>query len=351
MKKQSLYYFLISLIKIKVKEMNIKIFSVVLIICFVYGTILAQQNFYSGNFAHTFSIVAMDPETGEMGVAVQSHWFSVGTIVTWGEAGVGVIATQSFVNPSFGPRGLKLLKQGKTAQEVVDELIASDEGRDVRQLAVLSVDGTVASYTGKNCIPGAGNIVGKNYSVQANLMLNDKVWPAMSEAFENSTGPLAERMVAALEAAQEVGGDIRGKQSACILVVKGKSTGKVWEDRLIDLRVDDSPEPIKEIKRLLKVHRAYDHMNAGDLAVEHGDMQLAMKEYSTAEEMFPDNEEMKYWHAVTLVNNGGLEEALPIFREVFTKNKNWKILTPRLVPVGLLTVNDEDLQKILSVAE
>jgi uncharacterized Ntn-hydrolase superfamily protein len=350
-KKQSLYYFLISLIKIKVKEMNIKIFSVVLIICFVYGTILAQQNFYSGNFAHTFSIVAMDPETGEMGVAVQSHWFSVGTIVTWGEAGVGVIATQSFVNPSFGPRGLELLKQGKTAQEVVDELIASDEGRDVRQLAVLSVDGTVASYTGKNCIPGAGNIVGKNYSVQANLMLNDKVWPAMSEAFENSTGPLAERMVAALEAAQEVGGDIRGKQSACILVVKGKSTGKVWEDRLIDLRVDDSPEPIKEIKRLLKVHRAYDHMNAGDLAVEHGDMQLAMKEYSTAEEMFPDNEEMKYWHAITLVNNGGLDEALPIFRQIFLKNENWKILTPRLVPVGLLTVNDEDLQKILSAAD
>ena len=331
--------------------MNVRIFSVVLIICFASGILLAQQNFYSGNFAHTFSIVAMDPETGEMGVAVQSHWFSVGTIVSWGEAGVGVIATQSFVNPSFGPRGLELLKEGKTAQEVVDELIASDEGRDVRQLAVLSVDGTVASYTGKNCIQGAGNIAGKNYSVQANLMLNDKVWPAMSEAFENSTGPLAERMVAALEAAQEVGGDIRGKQSACILVVRGKSIGKVWEDRLIDLRVDDGPEPIKEIKRLLKVHRAYDHMNAGDLAVEHGDMQLAMKEYSTAEEMFPDNEEMKYWHAVTLVNNGGLEEALPIFREVFTKNKNWKILTPRLVPVGLLTVNDEDLQKILSVAE
>lgn len=328
-----------------------KIYTIILVICFTSGVMMAQQNFYSGNFAHTFSIVGMDPETGEMGVAVQSHWFSVGTIVSWGEAGVGVIATQSFVNPSFGPRGLELLKQGKTAQEVVDELIDSDEGRDVRQLAVLSVDGTVASYTGKNCIPGAGNIVGKNYSVQANLMLNDKVWPAMSKAFETSTGPLAERMVAALEAAQEVGGDIRGKQSACILVVKGRSTGKVWEDRLIDLRVDDSPEPIKEIKRLLKVHRAYDHMNAGDLAVEHGDMQLAMKEYSAAEEMFPDNEEMKYWHAVTLVNNGGLGEALPIFKEIFEKNENWKILTPRLVPIGLLTVNDEDLQKIMSVAE
>jgi uncharacterized Ntn-hydrolase superfamily protein len=323
-----------------------------LFICLIIsGVVLAQTGFYSDNFAHTFSIVAMDPETGEMGVAVQSHWFSVGTIVSWGEAGVGVIATQSFVNPAFGPRGLELLKQGKTAQEVVDELIASDEGRDVRQLAVLSTDGTVASYTGKKCIPGAGNIVGENYSVQANLMLNDKVWSAMSEAFGNSTGPLAERMVAALEAAQEAGGDIRGKQSACILVVKGESTGKVWEDRLIDLRVEDNPEPIKEIKRLLKVHRAYDHMNAGDLAVEHGDMELAMQEYSAAENMFPANEEMKYWHAVTLVNNGDMGNALTLFKEVFSKNADWKILTPRLVPVGLLLTDDEGLKKILSVTK
>jgi len=323
-----------------------------LIMSFIYtGVLMAQNGFYSDNFAHTFSIVAMDPETGEMGVAVQSHWFSVGTIVSWGEAGVGVIATQSFVNPSFGPRGLELLKEGKTAQEVVDELIASDEGRDVRQLAVLSVNGTVASYTGKNCIPGAGNIVGKSYSVQANLMANDKVWGAMSEAFENSTGPLAERLVIALEAAQNVGGDIRGKQSACLLVVKGESTGKVWEDRLIDLRVDDNPEPIKEIKRLLKVHRAYDHMNAGDLAVEHGDMQLAMKEYMAAEEMFPDNEEMKYWHAVTLVNNGDLGNALPLFKTVFTQNSDWKTLTPRLVPIGMLLTDEEGLKKILSVIE
>lgn len=324
----------------------------ILVITFCFSeTNYSQQGFYSNQFAHTYSIVAMDPESGEMGVAVQSHWFSVGSIVAWGEAGVGVVATQSFVNPSFGPRGLALLKRGKTANQVVEALIASDEGRDVRQLAVLSVDGSAAAYTGKNCIPGAGHVVGDNYSVQANLMMNDKIWSAMSEAFENAEGSLAQRMITALEAAQNAGGDIRGKQSASILIVKGKSTGKIWEDRLIDLRVEDHSDPVKELKRLLRVHRAYEHMNNGDLAVELGDMPLAMKEYSAAEKMFPDNEEMKYWHAVTLVNNGKLEDALPLFKTVFSKNKNWMELTPRLVPIGLLNVGYNDLEEILSVLE
>jgi uncharacterized Ntn-hydrolase superfamily protein len=300
-------------------------------------------------FAHTFSIVARDPQTGEMGVAVQSHWFSVGTIVTWAEAGVGAIATQSFVNASFGPRGLAMLKKGMTAQETVDSLLATDEGREFRQLAIIDSKGTAASFTGKKCIQPAGNIVGDNFSCQANLMINDKVWPAMAEAFKNSAGPLAERMMAALEAGQKAGGDIRGKQSAAMLVVRGKSTGKVWEDRLIDLRVDDSPEPIKELKRLLKVHRAYDHMNAGDLAVEKGDMKQALEEYGAAEEMFPDNAEMKYWHAVALANNGRVDESLPIFSSVFKMDENWKDLTPRLVEPGLLTVSDKDLKRIMEV--
>ena len=331
-----------------------KTYKLIILVTIIMGLAseIPAQFFYGKNpLVSTYSIVARDPETGEMGVAVQSHWFSVGSMVTWGEAGVGVVATQSFVNPAFGPDGLELLKSGMTAPEVVDKLIAEDEGRDVRQLAIIDVNGNVKSYTGKNCIPGAGNIVGENYSVQANLMLNDKVPAAMSKSFEESTGPLAERLIKALFAAQEVGGDIRGKQSAAILIVKGKSTGKVWEDRLIDLRVEDSPEPLKELRRLLKVHRAYDHMNAGDRAVEHGDFQLAMKEYSAAEEMFPDNEEMKFWHATSLVNIGKLDEALPLFKEVFEKNKNYKILTPRLVPIGQLKVNDEELQRILNVNE
>jgi len=327
------------------------LFYLLLFLICVSNMLLSQQKFYSDTFAHTYSIVARDPETGEMGVAVQSHWFSVGSIVAWGEAGVGVVATQSFVNVSFGPRGLELLKSGKNAQETVDELISQDEGRDVRQLAILNTSGSVAAYTGKNCIPGAGHIVGENYSVQANLMKNNKVWAAMEEAFENSTGPLAERMIMSLEAAQNVGGDIRGKQSASILIVKGESSGKVWEDRLIDLRVEDHTEPVKELKRLLRVFRAYEHMNEGDLAVEHGDMQLAMEEYSAAENMFPENEEMKYWHAVTLVNNGDLNNALPLFKSVFSQNEEWIELTPRLVPIGLLNVSDEELGKILSVLE
>ena len=186
-----------------------------------------------------------------------------------------------------------------TAQQTLDTLIAADTGRDYRQLAIVDAKGNVAAYTGKKCIPEAGDIVGDNFSVQANLMSNNKIWPAMDKAFRKSKGPLAERMITALEAAQNAGGDIRGKQSAAILVVKGKSTGKVWKDRLIDLRVEDSPKPIVELKRLLKVHRAYDHMNSGDAAIGKNDMELAMKEYSTAEEMFPDNLEMKFWHAVT----------------------------------------------------
>jgi len=299
-------------------------------------------------FAHTYSIVAYDEQTGDMGVAVQSHWFSVGTIVTWGEAGVGVVATQSFVNPAFGPDGLKLLKEGKSASEAVTALLLSDKGRELRQLAILDAKGNAASFTGADCIQPAGNIVGKNFSVQANLMSNDKIWTAMAEAFQKSTGSLAERMLAALEAAEKAGGDIRGKQSAALLVVRAKSTGKVWEDRLVDIRVDDNPAPLPELRRLLKVQRAYEHMNNGDLAVEKNEMDSAMKEYSIAMKMFPENLEMKFWTAVALANKGMMNEALPMFKQIFKKDKNWKTLTPRLIPNGLLKVTDEQLKKILA---
>lgn len=312
--------------------------------------VMTAQTFHGDNpLAHTYSIVAYDSNTGEIGVAVQSHWFSVGTVVCWGEAGVGVVATQSFVNVSFGPRGLELLKKGYSPKQAVEQLLKEDEGREYRQLAILDAKGNVAAFTGKNCIQPAGHIEGKNYSVQANLMSNDKIWGAMSNAFENSKGPLAERMVAALEAAENAGGDIRGKQSAALLVFSGKPTGKIWIDKLVDLRVDDHPEPIKEIKRLLKVHRAYEHMNNGDLAVEKNDMETAMKEYSTAMEMFPDNLEMKYWTAVTLANNNRIDDALKLFKEVFEKDKNWKILTPRLIPSGLLNVTEQNLKLIMDL--
>ena len=322
-----------------------------ILLFFVSAELFFSQSPYGSEpLAHTYSIVARDKKTGEMGVAVQSHWFSVGTIVSWGEAGVGVIATQSFVNPAFGPNGLNLLKKGKSAKEVLDVLISTDEGRDVRQLAILDKDGNTAAFTGEKCIPLAGHIEGDNYSVQANLMSSDSVWPAMSKVFKDKSDlPLAERLLVALEAAENVGGDIRGKQSAALLVVKPKSSGKVWEDRVVDIRVDDHSEPLRELRRILKVHRAYEHMNRGDLEVEHGNMQKAMEEYAAAENMFPENLEMKYWHAVTLVNQGQLEEALGLFQIVFKKDKNWKTLTPRLVKPGLLIVGEDDLKKIMEL--
>lgn len=313
---------------------------------------LNAQTFYGENpLAHTYSIVARDTITGEMGVAVQSHWFSVGTIVSWAEAGVGAIATQSFVNVSFGPNGLALLRDGYNAQQVLDKLIEEDEGRDYRQLAIIDAEGNVATYSGKKCTPEAGHLQGNQFSVQANMMKYDTVWKVMKEAFENSKGSLAERLLLTLEAAEEAGGDIRGKQSASLLVVKAESTGKVWEDRLVDLHVEDHPEPLIELRRLYNVHQAYEHMNKGDLAIEHGDMELAMKEYSKAEELFPENLEMKFWRAVTLTNIGELESALPIFKEVFSKDNNWKILTPRLLVNELLNVSEEELQRILSFGD
>jgi uncharacterized Ntn-hydrolase superfamily protein len=327
--------------------MKLKIpFAVLLII----SSRANAQEFFSSPFAHTFSIVARDSVTGEMGVAVQSHWFSVGSIVGWGEAGVGVIATQSFVNPAYGPDGLKLLREGKSPEEVVRILTETDSGRDVRQLAVLDTKGRTASYTGKKCIIPAGNIARKNFSVQANLMLNDKVWPAMAKAFEETTGPLVERIIAALEAAQAAGGDIRGMQSASILIVKGKSTGKIWEDREIDLRVEDNLAPIDELKRLLKIYRAYEHMNNGDLAMEKKDMAAAMNEYGTGAAMYSENPELKYWYAVTMVNNGKVDEALPLFKEVFLRDSNWALLIPRLRNAEQLKCSDEVEKKILEQA-
>lgn len=299
---------------------------------------------------HTYSIVARDSVTGELGVAVQSHWFSVGSLVTWAEAGVGAVATQSFVDPAYGPLGLELMRAGKTANQALEGLVATDPGRDVRQVAMVDARGNVAAHTGKNCIPGAGHIVGEQFSVQANLMLNDKVWPAMAEAYRKTKGDLAERMLAALEAAESVGGDIRGKQSAAILIVSGKNTGRPWADRIMELRIEDHPEPLEELRRLIGVHRAYQRMNAGDLSLEHNDVDGALREYGAAEAMMPDNLEMKYWHAVSLVNIGRLEQSLPLFRSVFEGNPNWIELTTRLPKVGLLNIDEAGLKKILSVA-
>jgi uncharacterized Ntn-hydrolase superfamily protein len=309
---------------------------------------------------NTFSIVARDPATGQMGVAVQSHWFAVGQIVPWAEAGVGAVATQSFVDPSYGKLGLDLLRAGKSAPETLRALLAGDAACQVRQVGVVDANGAVATFTGAKDIVAAGGIagsatssetmncgtlnVGRDFAVQANLMANDKVWPAMAKAYAESTGDLAERMLAALDAAQAVGGDIRGKQSAALIVVHAKPTGRAWQDRAFDVRVDDHLLPLAELRRLVALQRAYNHMNAGDLAVEHKDNQAALREYSAAEEIaaktpgIPPSRhaEMIYWHAVALVNMDRVDEALPLFARAFAMEPGWRELTPRLPASGLL---------------
>lgn len=296
---------------------------------------------------HTFSIVARDPVSGELGVAVQSHWFSVGTMVPWLEAGVGAVATQSFVDPNYGKLGLDLMRAGKSAPDVLRALITADDAPQLRQVAMIDAQGRVAAHTGDKNIPEAGHLVGKDFSVQANLMLNNRIWPAMARAFEAANGDLADRMLAALDAAQSVGGDIRGRQSAALIVVTGKPTGKPWMDRIFDLRVDDSSEPLRELRRLVILQRAYNHMNAGDLAVEQKDNDRALIEYRAAAELVPDNAEMVYWHAVALVNMGRIEESLPLFRRVFKKDRNWVTVTLRLSKVGQLPDDEAVIRRIV----
>ncbi|GAB3508518.1 hypothetical protein GCM10027341_44420 [Spirosoma knui] len=309
----------------------------------------AQRTHNGEPFAHTFSIVARDEKTGDLAVGVQSHWFSVGTTVSWGEAGVGVVATQSFINKSFGLRGLALLKKGRTAQQALDELLRLDEGRDVRQVAIVDAKGNVAVHTGKKCVDFASHRKGRNYSVQANMMLTDNVPGAMATAFEKNTNlPLPERVLSALHAAQAAGGDIRGRQSAVILVVKGKATGSPWDDNhLVDLRVDDADQPLRELDRLLRTHRAYEHMNRGDLAVEKNDMTKAMQEYGAAMKQFPQNLEMQYWTAIALANSKQVPKAASMLNRIYAKDANWRELTRRLPKVGLLTVSSAELAQLV----
>jgi uncharacterized Ntn-hydrolase superfamily protein len=284
-----------------------------------------------------------------MGVGVQSHWFSVGGLVSWGEAGVGVVATQSFINKSFGLRGLELLKQGMSPQEALEILLSADEEKEVRQVALLNKEGLVAAHTGARCIKHASHQIGKNFSVQANMMLTDKVCAAMAEKFQDFRElSLPERIIQSLEAAESMGGDIRGKQSAALLVVREIAKNE-WEDPWIDLRVEDHLEPIVELKRLLRLRRAYEHMNNADRALEKGGIEEALTEYNIAQEMCPDNYEMKYWTAVSLANTNNVPQALVLFKEVFNHNENWRTFTERLPEVGFLNVNEDDLESILTV--
>lgn len=324
-----------------------KIFSTFLGILTIAGGTAQTPDIMKDAFAHTYSIVARDSATGEMAVGVQSHWFSVGSIVSWGKAGVGVVATQSFVNPAYGPKGLKLMEEGKSPSEALEQLLAQDDGKAYRQVAFLNVKGETAAHTGDKCVEAAGHLTGENFSVQANMMLNNTVVPAMAKAFQdNANLPLAERVLKAMQAAEAEGGDIRGKQSAALIVVGAEKVENPWEEKKIDLRVDDHTEPLVELERLLKVARAYEFMNRGDLAMEEEDVEKALEEYGNAMELFPDNLEMQYWTAVALANSGRMNEAKPIFETIFKQDENWKEMTRRLPASGLLNISEEELKNL-----
>jgi len=312
--------------------------------------LIAAAALAGGPRAHTFSIVARDPATGELGVAVQSHWFSVGSIVTWAESEVGAVATQSIVEPAYGPLGLTLMRAGKSAPEALKALVSVDPQADLRQVAMIDARGNVAAHTGAKAIAAAGHHLGLNYSVQANLMRSDAVWPAMAKAFESAPGDLADRLMAALEAGQKAGGDIRGRQSAAMLIVRANSTGKPWADKLFDLRVEDAPDPIAELRRLVRLQRAYNFMNRGDELAGEQKWDQAMEQYRRGAALAPEIEELPYWVAVTLFTAGREEEALPIFREVFAKNRDWIEVTRRLPASGFLPNDPKKIQKILAQA-
>ncbi len=300
--------------------------------------------------AHTYSIVARDPATGQIGVAVQSHWFQVGPIVPWAAAGVGAVATQSFVKVDYGPRGLELMAAGVSPESALERLLDEDDQRAVRQVAMVDARGRVAAWTGPSCIAEAGHQTGEGYSVQANLMASSKVWPAMARAYETATGDLADRLLAALEAAEVEGGDIRGRQSAALVVVRAESTGKPWQDRLVDLRVDDHERPLAELRRLLGIHRAYEEMNRGDDAVTEGRLDAAIAHYGRAAELAPQIAELPFWQAVTLFSGGHEEAALPIFGDVFSREERWIELVRRLPAAGLLPDEPGKLDRILATA-
>ncbi|MDA1063936.1 MAG: DUF1028 domain-containing protein [Proteobacteria bacterium] len=297
---------------------------------------------------NTYSIVARDPATGQIGVAVQSHWFSVGSMVVWAEPGIGAVATQSFVDPSYGPLGLQLMRSGKDASQALTALLAADEHADVRQVGMVDANGVIANHTGDMAINEHCDIAGESFTVQANLMWKSTVCTAMAAAYRSADGDLAERLLIALEAAEGAGGDIRGKQSAAMLVVSGDRSLPPWGGRIIDLRVEDLAAPLPELRRLLIMARAYNLMNVGDEFMMRDQIEEAVDAYGAAEAMVPDSHEMIFWHAATLAGAGRVDESLPLFARAFAMWPLWRELVQRLPASGLLPADPELMAKILA---
>jgi uncharacterized Ntn-hydrolase superfamily protein len=285
----------------------------------------------------TYSIVARDKKTGELGVAVQSHYFQVGPVVPWALAGVGAVATQSQVNISYGPLGLEMLQAGLTAEQALKALTAGDPHADVRQCAIVDAAGNVAAHTGAKCIPAAGHRLGEAFSCQANLMEKDTVWAAMADAFESTGGQLAERMMGALEAAEVEGGDIRGRQSAAMVVVAGTGTGRPWDDRLLDIRVEDSPEPLLELRRLIRIRRAYAAGSEAERLDEAGDVAAANAKRTEAFELAPDNVELRFWAGLAMATSGDLDAGCDLIREAVRQEPRWLETVRRLAMVDRIS--------------
>jgi len=292
---------------------------------------------------HTYSIVARDPATGQLGVAVQSHYFCVGRVVPWAEAGIGAVATQAMVDPSYGPRGLELMRIGTSAPDTLAASIDRDPNRNIRQVAMVDTQGRVAAHTGLSTIAEAGHLIGEGFSVQANMMLRNTVWGAMAQAYGAAQGEFADRLLAALEAAEAEGGDIRGRQSAALLVVKATSSGRPWHDKLFDLRVDDAHEPLLELRRLVEVNRAYDHLRSAQEAF--GDRRAMDAEFQQAAQLSGNNPEMYFWHAITLLRCGYIDDGMAILARVVARGVNWRELALRL-PAYILPRREELSERI-----
>ena len=295
----------------------------------------------------TYSIVARDPETGELGVAVQSHYFTVGPIVPWLQAGVGAVATQSFVEPAYGLRGLARMAEGTPAPEALAALVADDEARDVRQVAMVDTQGRVGAHTGARCIVDAGHRTGDGFSVQANMMRRPTVPDAMHAAYLSTDAPLAERLVAALVAAEGEGGDLRGRQSAAIRIVRAESGDDPWNDVVLDLRVEDHPDPNTELERLVRMHRGYAKLGRSEeLRVSKRDAE-ADAEAEAALALLPESIELGYWYGVQLCIDGRDAEARPLLDRAFAADDGWRELTRRLPAAGLRADDDALVARIL----
>lgn len=277
----------------------------------------------------TYSIVAHDPGTGELGVAVQSHWFSVGSVVPWAEPGVGAVATQANAEIAYGPRVLALLRDGVAPAEALARLLAEDSAAASRQVAVVDAQARVAAHTGEECMAFAGHVTGEGVSCQANIMATERVWRAMLEAFATTGGSLTERLLAALDAAELAGGDLRGRQSAAILVVPAE--GERWRTR-VSLRVEDHPEPLPELRRLVGVHRAYAVAAEGDELTGEGRHDEAAECFRRAAELAPGNAELRFWAGLGAAQAGDIDAGVAKVSSAIGQHEGWRELLGRLTP-------------------